>query len=122
MSEHFRDSKPVSAYFSTLGLENSGDFAGGAYKKWYLTGHRGMPSAGGMVDVVLISVIQMRVFNFLVAVGENSESFVANLHVKDEKNKEVNLTEVILGERPAPILPSPKRQLFFPTFSFDLFE
>ncbi|KAL3993957.1 Tudor domain family protein [Acanthocheilonema viteae] len=41
-------------------------------------------------------------------VSENGESFIANLFVKDEKNRNVNLTEVILGERPAPALPAPK--------------
>ncbi|KAK6103179.1 Tudor domain family protein [Brugia pahangi] len=42
------------------------------------------------------------------SVSENGESFVAKLFVKDEKNRIVNLTEVILGERPAPTLPIPK--------------
>nr|CDP97707.1 Bm10348, isoform a [Brugia malayi] len=42
------------------------------------------------------------------SVSGNGESFVAKLFVKDEKNRIVNLTEVILGERPAPTLPIPK--------------
>uniref|UniRef100_A0A1I8EWD4 Tudor domain-containing protein n=1 Tax=Wuchereria bancrofti TaxID=6293 RepID=A0A1I8EWD4_WUCBA len=42
------------------------------------------------------------------SVSENGESFIAKLFVKDEKNRIVNLTEVILGERPAPTLPVPK--------------
>ncbi|EJD76035.1 tudor domain-containing protein [Loa loa] len=41
-------------------------------------------------------------------VNSNGESFIATLFVKDEKNRNVNLTEVILGERPAPTLPVPK--------------
>ncbi|CAG9534423.1 unnamed protein product [Cercopithifilaria johnstoni] len=41
-------------------------------------------------------------------VSENGESFIANLFVKDEKYRTVNLMEVILGERPAPTLPVPK--------------
>ncbi|VDK72074.1 unnamed protein product [Onchocerca ochengi] len=41
-------------------------------------------------------------------VSRNGESFIANLFVKDEKNRNINLTEVILGERPAPTLPLPK--------------
>uniref|UniRef100_A0A0R3S4W9 CCHC-type domain-containing protein n=1 Tax=Elaeophora elaphi TaxID=1147741 RepID=A0A0R3S4W9_9BILA len=41
-------------------------------------------------------------------VSDNEESFIANLFVKDEKNRNINLTEVILGERPAPALPVPK--------------
>ncbi|VDM09870.1 unnamed protein product [Wuchereria bancrofti] len=44
------------------------------------------------------------------SVSENGESFIAKLFVKDEKNRIVNLTEVILGERPAPTLPVPKRR------------
>ncbi|VDK86417.1 unnamed protein product, partial [Litomosoides sigmodontis] len=42
------------------------------------------------------------------AISENGESFIANLFVKDEKNRNINFTEVILGERPAPTLPVPK--------------
>ncbi|OZC10003.1 tudor domain protein [Onchocerca flexuosa] len=41
-------------------------------------------------------------------VSRNGESFIANLFVKDERNKSIDLTEVILGERPAPTLPLPK--------------
>lgn len=47
--------------------------------------------------------------SILEAVSENGESFVANVFVKDEKNRNINFTEVILGERPAPALPVPKR-------------
>uniref|UniRef100_A0A915PD03 Tudor domain-containing protein n=1 Tax=Setaria digitata TaxID=48799 RepID=A0A915PD03_9BILA len=44
----------------------------------------------------------------IVGVSWNGESFIANLFLKDEKGRNINLTEVILGERPAPTLPAPE--------------